>query len=484
MIRSVLIGNGFNIQLGGQDFSNKWIIVRLLADALSGETDGLFVSSPGGKPSVDGKTIAGIITELPSLANKVRDGEYDSLNELVSSKDLTESVVSFKLRYPEKVNSPEEIGIEDWFLLLHLFLIEQSDLINLYSGIKQGFERLLLNSIYCNGKILQLWRAVNSKTKNYLNTFDTLFTVNYDTNLDKLVKKPVFHLHGDFETKHDSENPHTAWGFLRKQRGESIWFSKNFQHCCCNTLLDYSGSNKYKLAIAFSTLNLDFEKLRAEYSDDLLLQFPKDQRDVIQIGFEKNLPFGYDYHFNNLENLTGELTIIGLSPRNDSHIIECINKSHVSKIIFYEYKPTPLSTTLPFKRNYEIRDVSELWSDLELHSPKYQSPAATRLSLEYASDKKIAENKIHLVNGLTNHDDIDYASLVEQLGSIPEETEKTIVKFLFKELCKKEYKEKPCPNEEISKLFQRFSSALPISALSPQAIYTLYFTHKSLIKEN
>lgn len=93
-------------------------------------------------------------------------------------------------------------------------------------------------------------------------------------------------------------------------------------------------------------------------------------------------------------------------------------------------------------------------------------------------------NLFKVTNGLTNHDDIDYTSLIEQLGSIPEETEKAIVKFLFKELCKKEYKEKPCSNEEISKLFQRFSSALPISELSPQAIYTLYFTHKSLIKEN
>ena len=36
-VNSVLVGNGFNIQIGGEDYLNKWIIVRLLAKAKTGE---------------------------------------------------------------------------------------------------------------------------------------------------------------------------------------------------------------------------------------------------------------------------------------------------------------------------------------------------------------------------------------------------------------------------------------------------------------
>lgn len=259
-MRSLLVGNGFDIQLDGQDFANKWIIVRLIADALSGETDALFISSPGGNPSVDGSSIVGIINEFPTLSIKAINGEYDNLKEVISNNDLSKSLESFKSRYPEGAKSPEEIGLEDWFLLIHLFLYEQSDLIDHYPSIKQGFESLLLNAIYCHGKIQQLWRGINPKTKNYIDSFDKIFSVNYDSTLDKLTEKPVFHLHGDFETKHDSENPQTARGFLRKEKGESIWFSERFQHCNTNAILDYSGSNKYKLATAFSKMNLEREK--------------------------------------------------------------------------------------------------------------------------------------------------------------------------------------------------------------------------------
>ena len=38
------------------------------------------------------------------------------------------------------------------------------------------------------------------------------------------------------------------------------------------------------------------------------------------------LKIATDYHFGELEKLSGELHIIGLSPQNDSHIFACIEK--------------------------------------------------------------------------------------------------------------------------------------------------------------
>ncbi|HPM09894.1 MAG TPA: hypothetical protein PK941_05545 [Paludibacter sp.] len=367
MLQSLLVGNGFDIQIGGQDFSNKGIIARLLADALSGDTDELFASSPGGAPFVDGKTVVAIVNGMPTLANKAIDDGYDDLQELRLDKDLSESLDSFKKRYANRVNSPDEIGIEDWFLLIRLFLCEQSDLLNHYSSIEQGLRDLLLNSIYCKGKIQQLWTMINEKTRKYLNSFDQFFTVNYDNTLDKLVSKPVWHLHGDFETRLDSENPDTARGFLRKQRGETVWLSKKFDHCNCNALLDFSGSRKYKTAVAFSTLNHIFEEFKRTDKKQFYSQLPEEFRETIKTGIEKDLPFGYDYHFDDLKNLSGELTIIGLSLRNDSHVFNCINSSNISKVIFYEYKPEKLPSDLriPFIKGFEIRDVADLWTNLE-----------------------------------------------------------------------------------------------------------------------
>jgi hypothetical protein len=39
---SLLVGNGLDIQIGGDDFQNKWIMVRLLAKAKAGKYDVLF----------------------------------------------------------------------------------------------------------------------------------------------------------------------------------------------------------------------------------------------------------------------------------------------------------------------------------------------------------------------------------------------------------------------------------------------------------
>lgn len=45
MTPAVLVSNGIDIQIGGMDFLNKWIIVRLLADAKAGKYDELFKES-------------------------------------------------------------------------------------------------------------------------------------------------------------------------------------------------------------------------------------------------------------------------------------------------------------------------------------------------------------------------------------------------------------------------------------------------------
>ena len=163
MTRSVLVGNGIDIQIGGTDFLNKWIIVRLLADAKAGKYDELFKGSPDSTPSITGDELVKLFSEMSSLANSARKGDFDSFFDKATEPEVYDALADFKAKYDKEVKSPEEIGLEDWLLLLRLFLQEQPDLLPLFKTAKQGFERVVLDAIFCNGTIQQLHIDVRRK---------------------------------------------------------------------------------------------------------------------------------------------------------------------------------------------------------------------------------------------------------------------------------------------------------------------------------
>lgn len=102
--------------------------------------------------------------------------------------------------------------MEDWLLIFLLFLIEREDILDQYESIKQGFERMIFDAIYCEGNIQKLHSKMNKLSKVYFSNFDNIFTLNYDDTIEKLTNRTVFHLHGDFKTKNRSENPQNALG--------------------------------------------------------------------------------------------------------------------------------------------------------------------------------------------------------------------------------------------------------------------------------
>ncbi|MFR5152235.1 MAG: hypothetical protein ACLTER_24355 [Ruminococcus sp.] len=50
--------------------------------------------------------------------------------------------------------------------------------------------------------------------KRYFKSFDSIFALNYDDNIEKLTNKTVYHLHGDYSVLADSENPETIQRIL------------------------------------------------------------------------------------------------------------------------------------------------------------------------------------------------------------------------------------------------------------------------------
>lgn len=255
---SVLIG-GLDIQVGGDDYSNKWIIIRLLAKAKMGKYDMLFIDSHDGRPLITGDEIVELFNSMVEISNKARKNEYNDLAEAYGNKDVLDALNDFGKNHTCEIKSIEDIGMEDWLLILFLFLIEEKDILDQYEPIKQGYERMIFDAIYCAGNIQKLHSKMNKLSREYFNNFDNIYTLNYDNTIEKLTKHTVFHLHGDFKTKSHSENPQNAYGYLRLQKRRNVCFPPQFEHCNCSAILDFSGNRKYNYATNMTKAFLEFK---------------------------------------------------------------------------------------------------------------------------------------------------------------------------------------------------------------------------------
>jgi len=475
---SILIGNGLDIQVGGDDYLNKWIIVRLLAKAKIGKYDMLFMDSQTNKPLITGDEIVELFSNMVAIANKARKNEYKDLAETYGDKDLIDALKDFEQNHTCEIRSIEEIGMEDWLLVFLLFLIEQEDILDQYESIKQGFERMIFDAIYCEGNIQELHSKMSKSAKLYFSNFDNIFTLNYDNTIEKLTNHTVFHLHGDFKTKNHSENPQNAHGYLRLQKGQNIWFPPQFEHCNCSAILDFSGSRKYNYATNMTKAFLDFEKLKEMVKrnevelKDILEKLPVEQHQLVNIGVEKNLQLGHDYHFQDFERMTGTLAIIGLAPQNDSHIFSCINKSNINSVIFYHYfgiksdaeiEAEIKKISLPINKPYVIENVKKIWNVIKVCRPNKQ---------KYA----LSEKQLKLLNALFPQKPIEMDDILWQLGSIPTYTRRAILEMMTFEISKSKYHTTPKTENELFKSFIEFGKTLEVAAISPQVLYYIYIT--------
>lgn len=75
--------------------------------------------------------------------------------------------------------------------------------------------------------------------------------------------------------------------------------------------------------------------------------------------------------FDKLKSVTGELTILGLSPWNDFHIFETIDNTNLDNCLFYYYKEDECETiksllpSLSAKNRLQFKYVKTFWEDLK-----------------------------------------------------------------------------------------------------------------------
>lgn len=408
-MKYVLVGNGINIQFGGKAYSNDFIMKRIIFNARLNRYDPLFDGQ------VSGRNVESIFRGFVDIANKARNGDYDKFG----GSDDREAIEDFKNRYAAPIQKHYEIMLEDWFLLIRLFFISHDDLKDQWESAKQGFERMILDAIYNEGKLFDLHRNMNKKVKRFFAGFDNIFSLNYDGNLEALTARNVFHLHGDYSILADSENPGTIQGYLRSQAGKTVVID-DFRHCFCNALLDYSGELKFRRAsniikgVAEMNRWLDLSRFdEREYKEKMSLLKVKDANAWQFVStYVQNpaLKFGTDYHFEAFSNLEGELHIIGLSPNNDSHIFRCINESKLEKVWFYYYSDR--DKAIPVTKPCELIWVEDLWKSLDAQKKKY------KCSYSIPSNPEV--DKIFDILNAISFDPTDKGTIIDEINSIPQ----------------------------------------------------------------
>ena len=339
-MQNILIGNGLIIQFGGIDYLNNSIIKRsfsLLKDKNFPEV---------AMPRSIGEWVKGLNSILPEIYN-------GGLNEHTLLSGEPELLNEIKLRYNSD-SKVEEIGLEDYFFLNHLFCRKHK--IKGWERKEIYLKRFFLHGIYNKGKINKVHLKFPEKLKLFLNQYENIFTTNYDINLEFFLKKKINYLHGAFHILDDPYDPNSLRNKLfdapLKAAPEILGYEYLFSNCVAH----YLGSIKKSKSGGGLTANDGLKKILKKYNADPKYKATIDnmKNDKLSFGrklyeaimlMKKDQQIGYNENHSlvNLQNVEGSLSILGLSPYNDFHLFRLLNENNkIGKIIYYYFTSVAL----------------------------------------------------------------------------------------------------------------------------------------------
>lgn len=367
-MKNIIIGNGVVIQFGGREYSNKSIIRRALKNFESGSIPKDIY------PVESGMAIKMYAKELKS----VLAGVYDQY----AFTDIEKKSLSYiKSKYSKAIKyKPEDIGIEDYFFIGRAICNKLVPEPEIKKASIDGLWFPFIDAIYNKGEIEKLYLKFPKGFVRFLQSFDNIFTTNYDTNIDSAVKSEVYHLHGSFKELNDVYNHKSLRNKLPDAPIRNAQVIEGYEHLYSNAILDFSGENKkWKISMG-KNANEGIKKLVNAYKTN-----PKVKTDVDSWANEKNeivrqmyngviasiqnpeANFANYYYAEKLSTIEGEFSILGLSPDNDLHIFEeVIANEKVKKIVYYYHKQGDFSgiQTLFKNKEIEFRSSDSLWSEI------------------------------------------------------------------------------------------------------------------------
>ena len=219
-MRSLILGNGIDIEFGGKEYSNWSILERVHNNIVSGKYTDIFKAEPD--------TILKIFDGYRGIINKVIKNEWN-----ITEKDgflfLLLEMKRVQDMYSEDPGF-SDLGLEDYFLGHEL-----SCHILGFDGVseqaRQVMQMIILDAIFNDGKINEIHKFFPDKLRTFLEGYDAIFTLNYDTNIDTFLtgSVPVYHLHGCFDdTLKGRENEPAEW-----------------KHMYCNGIMTWYWLEKY-----------------------------------------------------------------------------------------------------------------------------------------------------------------------------------------------------------------------------------------------
>ena len=370
MEKTILFGNGLNIAFSGSsDYCNRNIIERLLLTLETDRFTEVFCNTI--TPSEIKQMIYGLHEQFKNMLKGPTSFRWTNNEE--EKKALLEIILYYKGKSPDIM----EVNMEHYFFLMkwfnNHFTEEPIDINSLYQGLKF----LFLDAIYNEGQIESIYTKMDCLRKE-LDSFNNIFTINYDTNLDKLTSKDV--LHGSYNILDDTYNEDTIIGYIASQKENPPTYIHGLEYLYCNAIMGYSGEYKKSIIDTYSNGNKALSDIIPRLQNPLDTE-AREKIEACRTSSDEKMNFAYksimaklnhpeltntEYPFSKFENISGDLYIIGMSPNNDKHIFDAINNNpNIKKVIYYSasFEDTEAAQKTISKPK-EIRNVHKYWKSI------------------------------------------------------------------------------------------------------------------------
>lgn len=371
-MKYLLAGNGINIQFSPNDYTVQQIVLRVLKNCDREDFPSHIIINP---PYL----LKNYLGQLFLEARDVVAGKYNQYTNCSAEKD---ALVAFCEQYASQIRTLRmtDIGFEDYYLLhdlcCHKTQTENPDQFYVREAMRVAY----LFAIYNDGKLDKLYKLFPETFVRYLNEFDAIFTTNYDSNIDSVIENSAYHIHGQFDKLAAVYDATSFRNQLPDAPIKEYEIDPEYFYLYSNALSTHCGEYKKFQLKQYSLANVTIEKLAEAY-----LKNQRIRNDVNGWTREKNtitanmgyaiqmkvqnpeLTFTDNYHFEKLSQITGELEILGLSPWNDFHIFETVDKSHIDYCTFYYFskeqchKVASLLPTINRKGILHFSSVQEFW---------------------------------------------------------------------------------------------------------------------------
>lgn len=374
-MKNILVGNGINIQFDSVNYTSQNIILRMLKDIDDEHYPKHYIVN---EPLL----IKSYLAQLFLTAREILGGDFD---EYAFGNAEINGLEDFKIRYSDRKKDLRiaDIGFEDYYLVHDLLCCKMKIFNPERYSMREVIKMAYFHAIYNHGELNELHLKYPKGLVAFLNSFDNIFTTNYDSNIESATMKNVYHVHGQFDRLSEVYNPSSFRNQLDDDPLNNIPFDPQYHYLHSTALSTYCGDYK-KHQIEQGTLtNQALEKMSVGYQEKEVVkkdidswehednQIIKNLSQAIKLKvLNPSLCFQEDYSIKEFRGIQSELSILGLSPYNDYHLFEMIDNADISNCYFYYFSKeeckriTSLLPTLQRDEKLHFKSVINFWEAL------------------------------------------------------------------------------------------------------------------------